>query len=96
MCAYISNLHYRDVSVQHSKGEGCPVAAIGMHRGVFWGARWHLAARKQYVLHKSRWNCLTIMITDDSILCRFARFKADVKHIYRHVKVGPRIDQHLD
>lgn len=50
MCVYVSNLHYGDVSMQHSKGEGCPVSTIRMHRGVLWGAWWNLNARDKSVL----------------------------------------------
>ncbi len=31
--------------MQNSKGEGCPVATVRMHRRVFWGAWWNLRAQ---------------------------------------------------
>lgn len=37
-----SYLDHGDVSVQHGKGEGSPVAAVGMHRGVSWRGTGHL------------------------------------------------------
>lgn len=47
VCVYVSNLHYGDVSVQHGEGEGCPVATVGMHGWVFWGAWWNLEAQNK-------------------------------------------------
>ena len=52
-----SYLHYGDVSVQNSEGEGCPVATIRMHRRVFWGAWRHLAAQdkaQRYTRYRGR------------------------------------------
>lgn len=37
-----SNLHHGNVSMQHREGEGRPVAAVGVHRGVLCRARWDL------------------------------------------------------
>lgn len=51
MYVWVSNLHYGDVSMQHSEGEGGPVSTIRMHRGVLWGAWWNLAAQHKLVLH---------------------------------------------
>lgn len=47
ICVYVSHLNYGDVSVQHGEGEGCPVATVRMHRRMFWGACWNLAAQSK-------------------------------------------------
>lgn len=47
----VTNLHYGDVSVQHGEGEGSPASTVGMHGGVFWGARGNLTASKELMLH---------------------------------------------
>lgn len=53
----VTNLHYGDVSVQHGEGEGGPASTVGMHGGVFWGARWDLTARKELMLHIQAHKC---------------------------------------
>lgn len=82
VCVCISNLHYGDVSMQHSEGEGCPVSTIRMHRGVLWGAWWNLTAQNKSVLHNeitfSRKHTHTQKNITYSSLCEFKWFKSDV------------------
>lgn len=50
VCEGDTNLHYRDVSMQHSEGERCPASTVGMHWGVFGGARRNLTAHMELML----------------------------------------------
>lgn len=92
--AVLSYLHYGDVSVQDSEGEGCPMATIRMHRGVFWGAWWHLAAQDK----AQRYTQISRSYPPKNTTIRgsLQPLCPEFNHIYRHVQVGPGIDQHLD
>lgn len=69
--------------MQHGEGEGGPVATVGVHGRVLWGARRNLAAH---------WSVFNIVHSQQT----FTQRAHLLKRVYRNIKVGAGVDQHLD
>lgn len=61
VCVRASNLHHRDVSVQHREGQGCPVPTVRVHRRVLRGTRWDLGGTNRCHAPRRTLICLQLV-----------------------------------